>query len=329
MSPRRRKAGNEWMPPRVTRGRSAYELTVGAGPARKVFRLAPLSATRVEVWDEYRTALSVMSGRGDTVADMIHAYQQSEEWNERAVRTRALYRHAYRGVLRDLGGRPATNVSPSDIRRMLDDRGHAGGRSLANTQLSALSAAYRWGIERGWAEANPCRGIRQFPVKPRRRYVGDDEYTRAIGLAGPPLAALMQMALVTGLRPSDLVALRRSDVTDDGLVARTKKTGEALLFEWTPALRKAVADAKAAQLVPSVYLLSIGGKQWERGMLERQWKRMMKQVVEAGGEPFQFRDLRRKSASDHETGEHLGHTSRRVLDKVYRVKPRRVRPLEG
>jgi integrase len=53
---------------------------------------------------------------------------------------------------------------------------------------------------------------------------------------------------------------------------------------------------------------------------------------EGGIERFQFRDLRRKSASDEVDAKaaqtRLGHSNQRITNKVYRVKPDRVRPLK-
>ncbi len=63
------------------------------------------------------------------------------------------------------------------------------------------------------------------------------------------------------------------------------------------------------------------------------WQRLMdKATVDEGAiERFQFRDLRRKSASDEVDEKvaqmRLGHANVDITKRVYRVKPNKVRPL--
>ena len=56
----------------------------------------------------------------------------------------------------------------------------------------------------------------------------------------------------------------------------------------------------------------------------------MRGFIEGEDQPFQFRDLRAKSASD-DTPEaataRLGHTNAAITESVYRRKPATVRPL--
>jgi quercetin dioxygenase-like cupin family protein len=88
---------------------------------------------------------------------------------------------------------------------------------------------------------NPAREIKKYGkldgAGPRERYVTEAEFAATYDEARPAVRAAMRLALLTELRRGDLVALTRSNMTDEGLTARTSKTGRPLVFAWTPELR--------------------------------------------------------------------------------------------
>jgi integrase len=83
------------------------------------------------------------------------------------------------------------------------------------------------------------------PTKPRRRYVTEAEYAAAYKVMTPMVQCAMDLAVLTGLRPGDLLGLTRANLTDDGIEIATSKTGKRLLIEWSEALRIAVKRALA------------------------------------------------------------------------------------
>ena len=132
------------------------------------------------------------------------------------------------------------------------------------------------------------------------------------------------LAMLTGLRMGDLLGLRRSDVGPEGISVNQSKTKGRLLIEWTPELRAAVDDCRTLdRSVGSVYLLpNRRGQRYTVSGFGCLWAR----ARDAAGADWTFQDLRAKSGSDHETGEHLGHADARTRERVYRRRPRRVRP---
>ena len=143
----------------------------------------------------------------------------------------------------------------------------------------------------------------------------------------------MELALVLGLRPGDLLSLNRTHLTDDGILitpSKTKQsTGKVLLFEWTDELREIVSRGKRLRVVGSRYLLPTRmGQKYTPGGFRNVWLDVMAKYEKQGGKRSQFRDLRAKSGSDHESGEHLGHNDKRILERVYKREPRAVKPLK-
>jgi integrase len=56
----------------------------------------------------------------------------------------------------------------------------------------------------------------------------------------------VDLAVLTGLRPADLLHLTRGNLADDGIEIETSKTGKRILIEWSEALRSAVKRTLAA-----------------------------------------------------------------------------------
>jgi integrase len=63
---------------------------------------------------------------------------------------------------------------------------------------------------------------------------------------------LGHLAVLTGLRPGDLLSLTRANQTDDGIEILTSKTGKRLLIEWSDALRSAVSRAESLPMTQPV-----------------------------------------------------------------------------
>lgn len=206
-------------------------------------------------------------------------------------------------------------------------------RALA--EMALLSHVFTKAIEWGVVEENPCREIRKERAKPRRRYVSEAEYAAAYKVMTPMVQCAMDLAVLTGLRPGDLLGLTRVNLTDDGIEVATSKTGKRLLIEWSEALRSTVKRALAQ--IPQVRQPVICNKQGKAytvdGFNTIFYRAMCKAVKdEKSGltERFQFRDLRAKSASDdtvEAASKRLGHADPKITERVYRRKAERAKPL--
>lgn len=185
---------------------------------------------------------------------------------------------------------------------------------------------------------NPLRRMRKLRIPPRDRYVSNDEYLRVWELAPPMIQCVMDLAMLTALRRGDILKLQRKHMTDEGICIRPGKTarttGKAILFEWSPSLRTVVQRALAIKPQMRQYVVcNRKGKAFTKNGFDSVWQRLMAKATsgENAIEHFQFRDLRRKSATDEAdekaAQERLGHSSPEITAKVYRVRPKRVKPL--
>lgn len=200
----------------------------------------------------------------------------------------------------------------------------------ANREKALLSHVFRHAIQWGIVESNPCRFVSGASEKPRTRYVTDVEFWSVYELAPPAVACAMRLALLTGLRQGDVLRLRYSDYTDDGLEVTTSKTGKRLLFESTPELSAAVDEAKAlrpAGKLVTHLVCTRDGLPYAGEGFKTAWQRVMRKHVAAGGSRFTFHDIRAKAGSDSEDERLLGHQDTRTLRRHYQRRPVKVTPL--
>ena len=191
------------------------------------------------------------------------------------------------------------------------------------------------GQVRGVVDENPCKQIRKQRPKPRSRYVTGVEYDGAYQAMSPMFQCAMDLAVLTGLRPGDLLSLTRENLTDDGIEIATSKTGKALLIEWSAELRCVVKRAqKQKPQVRQPIICNKQGKCYTVDGFNSIWYRNIRKATADSenplDEPFQFRDLRAKSASDdvlEAASRRLGHSNSEITQRVYRRKPVKVRPL--
>jgi integrase len=180
---------------------------------------------------------------------------------------------------------------------------------------------------------NPVDSVPTMTLKARSRYITDSELRRIkVGAiygddgrrtrSGLMIAALVDLAYLTGQRIGDLLDLRwerdpddldAPHVTDAGMrfrPAKTRtKTGAAVLIEWTPRLRDAVDRIKrlqserllkrrAAQRLVSGYLITgQDGKQLSYWGASSAWQRAVKR---AGVKGVHMHDIRAKALTDVE-----------------------------
>ncbi len=132
-----------------------------------------------------------------------------------------------------------------------------GGRVAAHREVEVLSHAFTKAVEWGYIRVHPFKKeVRLLGEAHRERYIEDWEVVEALSLpsvrkSGSVLAiqSYIRLKLLTGLRRSDLLRLQVSACREDGIHVRTNKTGKAVIYTWTPELRAAVEDAKAARPV--------------------------------------------------------------------------------
>lgn len=323
----RRRKHDRHLPQRVYLRRGVYYFVTLDG------RWEPLGRDLSEALAEYgRMVGGAWSGR--TMGDIIDRYRVEVLPLKKSAHTRALEGPQLGRLRAVFGDMHPDSITAQQLYRYLDQRRDKQGRpapSAARHEIALLGHVFGRAVRWGLAAGNPVRQLQKEAPRPRAgRYVTDDEFDAVRAAGSERLRVAMDLALLTGLRRSDVLGLTRECITPAGLVVQTQKTGQALQFDWTPALRDAVERARRLKpQVPGHYLVrSRTGQPYSPTGFAAIFKRA---VAKAGVAPFTFHDIRRKSASDSadlaEASARLGHTSQAVTVRHYIRKARKVTPL--
>lgn len=202
-----------------------------------------------------------------------------------------------------------------------------GTPNMTNRKLSFLRTVFNYAVEWQLVEANPCIGVKRHDEKRRPRYLSDEEFRAIREKAGDRLQVIMDLLYLTGQRIEDVLNIRRSDLTDRGILFKPIKTENSsqvrLCVAWNDDLRAVVERAKALNQRFSTLTLLHGrtGKAPEYRSVLKQWHEAR---MAAGVEDATPHDLRAKSASDtdkqgKDAQALLGHASEAMTQRYLRL----------
>lgn len=324
MAPRRRKnPADNWMPPRVYRGKYAYEWHPAEGGSVRLCKLDAKPAEVLRAFDEARAGRA----QENTFAWLVNAYFSHDRFNDLAAASQADYRQSSKKILPVFGKMRPSKITTPHIRRYMDARGKVS-RHRANRELSFLHVVFRLGREMGVVgDVLPSHGVKPFSEQRRTHYVTDEAYQAVYAVAPPQVQVAMEIAYCAGLRRADVLKLRWSDVTDAGLLVTQQKTekrmDQALEKELSPRLDKALQAARHLPrpegLAPVWIVHNSKGQQYTGTGFASVWSRAVKRA----GQSFTFHDLRRKAITDYEGNQRRqfsGHKSEQMAQR-YNVKP--------
>jgi integrase len=198
-----------------------------------------------------------------------------------------------------------------------------------NEMRRALRELMRYAEEKGCRDpgTNPVDSIRTLRTPARDRYPTDSELRRIKVAAhygadgkrtrmGPTLAALIDLAYLTGQRIGDLLELRWTKraatnaageieapyIAEDGIYfkpSKTKKTtGAKVLITWTPRLKAVIARIEALGRRNMRWVItSQEAQRYEYEAFKSAWSRAVKR---SGVKGLHFHDLKAKAVTDTE-----------------------------
>ncbi len=227
---------DSWKPPRVYRGRSAWEYHPSSGGN---IRLCDFSASPADVWIAYE---KVKENNKDkkTISYLIEGYLSSEHFlYDLSPSTQQDYRDCEKKISKSFGHMKAQDLQPKHIRKYMDLRSKTS-KHRANRERVFLSNVMSWGFERGLAMINPCKGVKPFKQNKRDRYVEDWEYQAAYDIAPPNIQTAMEVAYLCASRLGDVRLMKLKDLFTIGLYIKQGKTGKKQIKKWTPRLKNAI-----------------------------------------------------------------------------------------
>jgi integrase len=286
--------------------------------------------SRIEDGDAvlYRELAKVINPTPDRLGMIFQKYLAEAEI---APPTRREYTRVLTGILTHyFGHMRADDLLPTDIAQYMETRKRQGAAVSGNRERAALSSVYEFAMRNGWARVNPCRGVRRNRERPSRVYVETDALTQTYEQASLALQLLLNGAYLSGMRLTDLMGLRRDQLTSKGACWKESKTGHENEMTFKPGMwevvRRAIAygDAIATKItkrlpqarpLPEYVFVNTRGKRWT------QWG--VSSAMRYAKATFAFRQLRAKAQTDspdnvlgHEGQMRSRYTRRRKLTTV-------------
>lgn len=330
---RKRSKENALLPKGVYRHRDnyVYRPYLGGGAFGKRITLCPVTAPLSKVHEALER---IHKRERDSLDWLLTTYLESPHVRGLRPQTQRDYAQ-YKQQLceaRGRGGRfgdaKLSTITRRTIRGYLDS---ATAPVSANRQISFMSAAWNWCLERHDIPVNPCEGVSKNRERSRDRYVTQDEFKAFAALAHPAYVPLfMEIAYLCRARWSEVATMRVTAIREDGLLVQRAKGSRSEITAWTPRLRAAVDacrayNASAPTPIDGAYLihtkrgLPISYSTWKNA-----WRRSMNKWLAQDGERFSFHDIKAAGTSDQAENE-SGHKSARMRD-VYVRKPQLVEP---
>lgn len=224
-----------------------------------------------------------------TLQSVIDRYQRSQAYVALSVRTKSDYDKALIKIAGKFGSYPLEVIDDPKIRvRFLewrDDMAKASPRQ-ADAVIAVLRVLLEWARDRGLLTHN-------YITRPKKVYKADradklwlpPDIDAMRAVASPEIRLAFELALATGQRKSDLLALTWADYDGARIRRRQGKRKRQIDMPITRAL-KALLDAEPR---PAATILSRNGKPWGSVNFDHRWREA---VVAAGRNGLHFHDLR-------------------------------------
>lgn len=238
--------------------------------------------------------------KAGTVASLIWAYRQSQDFTGLADRTRRDYLRHLDTIQEQFGHLPLASVSSRHFRKPIHGWRDALAKSSprqADYAVTVLKLLLGWGQKRGEIEANQAQGISKVYKDNRSDKTWSEDQIQAFMETAPaPLRLAMILARHTGQRQGDLLVLPWTAVKGDSIHLRQRKTGQPMVVPIKPELREALDEARA-NTASTTILTNSRGLPWARSgnSFRAAWRDATKAAGIAG---LVFNDLRGNAISD-------------------------------
>lgn len=322
----RRRQSNHDDPPRFHKKGNVWYHVSGTLP-RLWTKLSNDRAEALRLWAQRE---GVREDDSTRLFSVVAKRYVREIFPTKAVATRRDNDKELANLLKVFAHMPIDAIAPMHVRQYMDIRGQSA-KVRANREKALLSHIFNKAREWGFTSAqNPCQGVKGFKESGRSRYITDAEFDQVKAQAHFTVIDAMDLALLTGQRPADVLKLKRSDIRDGALWIIQNKTGARLGIEITGELASTIAriSERPRKAISGYLIQDESGQPLTQGALRSRFdKARTLAKVE-----FQFRDIRAKAATDTGDLAHsqklLAHKNREMTEHYVKARMgERVKPL--
>ena len=166
------------------------------------------------------------------VEGLVVAFLKSTEFAKLKAGTQKDYRRYIDAFRAEFGDwRVALFEDPRIAQDLAEWRDNAGGTRAGDMRMSVVSRLFGWARSRGLTTARPTDALeRVYKVDRSDLIWTPDELAKLLSASPEPLRLAIRLAVETGLRRGDLIALPWSAVSDLSIRWRTSKRGKDCLL---------------------------------------------------------------------------------------------------
>lgn len=223
-----------------------------------------------EFWAEYARLSGAPAPKiePNAVSELVKAWQASPEWRAMKSSTKEDWTRYCGRILAAWGPLQVRGLEPRHVLVLRDT--YADRPAAANNLIRCLSSMLAWSVPRGWRSDNPCREIK--PLKGGEGYApwSWGVIEAAAAALRPDLWWAVALALYSGQRLGDVLAMRWDAIQGNMLVVRQEKTGKRLAIPLHKDLR-AVLETIPRRAV--TILTSTDEKPWTKDGFKATWNK--------------------------------------------------------
>lgn len=207
-----------------------------------------------------------------TVSWLIRQYTASRQWKKLAESTREIGRLNLAAVEAKWGKTPLRIAGHRKARPVFlkwhDELAEAHPRA-ADAKLAAFARVLSWGVDRNLVDDNPVSSFERAYQADRSEAIWLPEHVEAFEkVAAPELRAALAIALHTGQRQGDLLALTWTAYDGTAISLRQGKTGRHVYIPCTRALKAALDGMRQRS---TQVLTRADGSPWTRDAFKQAW----------------------------------------------------------
>jgi integrase len=239
--------------------------------------------------------LKIAKALPGTLGILFAAYRASLAFKDLASSTRDGYGRMM-NLLQPLDAMPLVELTPQFIAGLRDRMAEKHGRRVANYIMAVVSVACEHGKEQGFLKDNPVRGVKRVR-RARGTPAANRPWTEAerrtvLEQAPAQLRVPVALAMFTGLRKGDILALTRTAIRNGKIWRRTSKTGQDVSIPIHPDLAQLLAAAPAHDAV--TLAATTNGTPWTASGFNSTFIKAIAKLHEKGlvGDGLTFHGLR-------------------------------------
>jgi integrase len=133
----------------------------------------------------------------------------------------------------------------------MDKRAKEGSYISGNREATLFKTMCNLAVRRGWLDFNPFRDVKKTKEFRRTRYLTDAEFNAIRAKATPLVEAIMCVDYQVGLRVSDLLGLKMSDIADGYILVEQQKNEVSGKYVLDDQLKALIARAQELKVRPA------------------------------------------------------------------------------